>query len=871
MKATKLLIGLIVILTSLLLPSACSDDDYEMPADGYGFVQFKLLKNGGLTVQEKVGSRAADADRLDSLAEAKKLKITLKSNYAVIEQTLALTAVNGSETELGLWSEKCRLMAGSYRIAGYELLDNLGHTILTYDQEVAESFSIVQGGMEVQSIYVNVRPRGLAKFHLVKDLSHMQTRAEVKEYYHMAQVKKASLVIEHQKSGERTRLDKMNTQLVYYYDSAEGGEPLHSRLECDTIVPLKAGEYKVISYQVFDKGDKELQIKFDLAENCFTVEDSRTAIAKVPITLEETAAYIRDGRTLRALWEALDGPNWYYRGDLFAEGANWDFNKDIDMWTFQPGVTIQADGRVASITLGGFGAKGDMPECIGDLESLESLALGYHTDGMGSSPFPPNDASVDELIKSARADYDLITTADYFPLKADKALRESFTPGMKQKLERAEKAGNFTAAGLDAHAKNSQHFSTLITSLPSSIGKLKKLRSLFVANCPIKEFPKEISQLPNCTDVEIYNCPNLTEVPAGLKDMPKLTALFFVNNQGISGDNFYNELKLWNESRVSNTLQVLIGVNNNLPKVPDLSKMKKLTTLNFQNNQVTEFEAPFGRKHYLRTINMANNKLKSLPVDAEGYFGDYLASETWNFSMNEFTEFPNIFGLEGQVTTIDFSGNKITSVQGGEKFRGVIAEILGLGYNELEEFPKEFYNSGSAIIYLSARGNGMRKISKKALEGKHVYSTTTLDLADNRLNELPDNFSNITFPYMTALDMSGNAFESYPWRAMNLSNLAVFLLRAQRNDEGFRCMKEWPVGIGNHHGMSSLILSGNDIRKVDDNELYKIRFYVDLTDNPNITIDLTKTCPYIMQGLLYFLFSPGQDVRGCDAVLPKNN
>lgn len=135
MRITNILIKLVGALALLALTFSCTDDTYDAPAEGYGFVQFKLVKNGGLTADKEITSRAANADILDSLADAKKIKITLKSAYDVIEQTLALSATNGSDTEMGLWSEKCQLLADHYNIAGYELLDNLGNTLLTYDVE----------------------------------------------------------------------------------------------------------------------------------------------------------------------------------------------------------------------------------------------------------------------------------------------------------------------------------------------------------------------------------------------------------------------------------------------------------------------------------------------------------------------------------------------------------------------------------------------------------------------------------------------------------------------------------------------------------------------------------------------------------------
>ena len=98
------------------------------------------------------------------------------------------------------------------------------------------------------------------------------------------------------------------------------------------------------------------------------------------ITLRESDEYLKDYAALKVIWEGLHGEDWYYSGEDFQIGANWNFDKDIDLWGDQPGVELHSNGRVASINLSEFGFWGDMPAAIGQLTELAVLYLGTHND-----------------------------------------------------------------------------------------------------------------------------------------------------------------------------------------------------------------------------------------------------------------------------------------------------------------------------------------------------------------------------------------------------------------------------------------------------------------------------------------------------------
>ena len=124
----------------------CSDEDYVEQAQ-YGYVQFKV----GQAV-----TRAAD--KLESLSEAKKVKVYLQYDGHTIEQTLLLNAFNEETAEYGLRSDKLRLLAGEYSLIGYVLYNQLDEVVQKRDVEDCV-FTIIPGGLFVQHITPDVVER----------------------------------------------------------------------------------------------------------------------------------------------------------------------------------------------------------------------------------------------------------------------------------------------------------------------------------------------------------------------------------------------------------------------------------------------------------------------------------------------------------------------------------------------------------------------------------------------------------------------------------------------------------------------------------------------------------------------------------------
>ena len=242
--------------------------------------------------------------------------------------------------------------------------------------------------------------------------------------------------------------------------------------------------------------------------------------------------------------------------------------------------------------------------------------------------------------------------------------------------------------------------------------------------------------------------------------------------------------------------------------------------------------------------------------------------ESLSFSHNQLEYLPDIFDVTSPyiIASVDFSYNKITD-EGLEGFSGINTTNISLAGNQLKAFPGVLINTGSPLTVLNLSANQISTFNNSDLKGKYAYMLTTLDLTYNKLSKLPDDFDGKTLPYLYGLDLSGNRLTGFPWGAANISYLTVLSLRNQRDDNGNRVYKEWPANISQHVGLRALFLGGNNIGKVPDTETISYLIYVlDISDNPNIIINVSDVCPYIKAGMYNLIYDPTQDIRGCDAL-----
>lgn len=847
---------ILALLSSVLLFTGCTEEAEPVSEPGYGYVQFHLFKKGSYT---KAG------DKLEYLRDAAKIRVTLRSqDNDIITPVAVVEAVDKNLSEWGLQTAKIRLIAGKYTMTAYEIYDGLDNSVLVGSPSETVVLDVKPNGIVSEDIALNVVDRGWAKFRLVKDLSEIvgtkagKDGADEHPFYGIQSV---DLTVKNKNTGEITEIT--NIEVTHkFVDGEKAADPDYISGICvsDTLVALKGGTYTVTKFRTyFDYFRKVYETSTNVAENEFVVKDNQETDADVPVTLHTTSGHVQDALALREIWEALDGPNWRIK---------WEFNCDVDAWTANTGVQILGNGRVASLDLTGTGAKGAMPAAIAKLTELRKLTLGtigYNaaaggttvTTGRKLTYFTPEDHEADRRLT--------IGTRDP---------RSRFSKELQQSFEIAGDPVKPSVKSLSERMPvmyKPEVNATDIVSLPDEINQLKNLEHITIAFSPIKTFPADMSGLTALTDVEIFACTELTEFPKGLATCPKLTSLTYSFNVNTVVSSMEEGISAINNGPASKTIQLLYFPNQRIDNMPDLSNIPRLSVLVIQGCGLKSFTAPFSKDQFFVQFMASDNELTSLPRDEKGNFLAYNAeTEEVNFSGNKFTELPDIFDAKSayQVGTVDFSKNQIASVEHGDAYRGIKAATFDISYNKLKELPVQLFGtSSSSISYLKIDGNGMEKISKEAIEGKYTYRTTTISMAYNKLKSLPDEFDSLTFPYLSGIDMSYNRFDYFPYTAVNNQYLSVFIFRHQRDADGDRCMRTWPAGIGQAlAGLRALYLGSNDIRVVTDELSYMI-YNLDIQDNPNISIDVSAVCSYIKSGWFNLMYSPGQDIRGCDEAL----
>lgn len=698
---------LIVSLLTIVVATGCSDDDEALQSQ-YGYVQFKLYKS---TSFDKGTVTRSVTDKLESLSSAQKIMVVMTHNGTTVSQTLPLNAYNANNAEYGLRSDKLQLLAGTYKIIGYYLYDKLDKVLLAGPAGEDNEFTVVSGGLQEQTLTVDAVSRGTVTFKLTKE--GLSTRAAGE--YLFSNIRFIDVTVMNTFTRVTTGLKGM--KVTYEEDSKENQNPDNVNdkymdigvATCDSAVWLPAGTYQVVAYTTYSQSGStkpELETQSVRGEP-FIVEDNKlTEDANVPIQLKETAEYIKDYKALKAIWEALDGKNWKYNSgivDNTVHPSNWNFNKELDMWGDQPGVDLDANGRVTGLSLAGFGAKGRVPDAIGQLTELKTLAFGTHGETLSGRLFGEDKLAPDmteEQKQRIRMHYKRMFL-DYDPrLNMSELLQDGIN--RHPKLQPIKKDNRITLKDTQIGGLTNR-----ITFISKAVQRLTKLQNLYLANSPItydniatdwedatSEYAKQYadeelswSNLKDLTDVELYNCPKLTQIPEFVYDLPELQLLNVACNKGISADQLTADWKrLADDEDTGPKVQILYLGYNNLEKFPEsesLRKMVKLGLLDCVHNNVNHLEA-FGTDVKLSDLMLSYNQIEEIP-DEFCAFTDQV--EGLGFSHNKLKYIPNIFNANSVYVmgSVDFSYNEIGSEGSNikcsmDQYKGINASTVTFRY-----------------------------------------------------------------------------------------------------------------------------------------------------------------------------------------------
>lgn len=866
----------IAVLAVLLLSVSCARE--ELPDNreqDYGYVQFKVYKDASY-----VASKAGNDGVIDVLGDASKVRVEFSyggNSSSLFRQTLTLTAADAEAAEYGLRSEKLKLLAGSYRIEGIKLFDKLDQECSNEVVAASEDFEVVPGGLSLVDLTADVTPRGKVRFRFIKDISDftdIPTKAVENGQYTFDEIAYVDLTVRRSGSAENISFSQLPVSFSIHFDEDDYESDAFgyqtSSLQCDSVLFLTAGDYRVISYSTYDKNRvlKERNSSPSLSE--FSIQDNVITDTDVRITLHEADEYIKDYYALYEIWKALDGENWYFTGESFPKGCNWDFNKSPDLWGQQPGVYLHSNGRVASIDFSDFGFRGHMPAAIGQLTELVEIYLGTHND-LNLLEFDPSIGRASnsaERLENHKEYLHLIHPATQMAEPIARALAEN-----NIKIRETELYDKYTESQLinskSGHQNTIQPMDMIhgklcngLLSLPEEFCNLVNLEKVNIANGMLTELPKNLGNLKSVTDFELYNCSLMKEFPMQIADLPSVQAINISNNAQWTAEEVDRGMAALANGACASEVQIIYARENNLTAITeDFSNFKSLHMLDLSYNQIEEV-APMGDDIMIAELYLDHNRIEKLPQN--------LCSinnlETFSAQYNKMKLFPDIFTAKSNfdLVSLDFSYNEIEGFENEDSgYKGLNVGTLTLVGNKLEKFPACLMNSGSRISYINMRACGIETIDDGSFTGENSYYLTSIDLSYNRISSLPKEFDAVTFPYLYGVELSYNRFSSFPYGPLNSPGLTVIGIRGQRDAGGGRCLREWPSGIGTHKGMRGLYIGSNDLQKITDSISYLI-YYLDISDNPNIVFDASSICYYYRAGVYFLIYDKTQNITGCD-------
>ena len=398
------------------------------------------------------------------------------------------------------------------------------------------------------------------------------------------------------------------------------------------------------------------RIEEALTPNTYTIE-ATTYMAGVTgdfILTVNGAGPLNDRAALTALYNATDGANW-------DDNTNWLSERPLQYWK---GVTINSEGRVIQLDLHYNELSGNIPDELGNLNSLERLVLGG------------NQLSGDIPVELGN-----LADLEWLDL----------------------------------------HYNELSGDIPAELGNLTSLERLVLGGNQLSgNIPVELGDLADLEWLSLHDNQLSGNIPAELGNLISLERLVLGGNQ-LSGD-------IPAALGGPTYLEVLDLSDNQLTGVipPELASLTELWSLTLDKNQLTgEIPKWLGNMNLMHTLWLGDNNLTgAIPPE----LASLTELNSLHLGANQLTgEIPDWLGSLDQLAVLSLYDNQLTGAIPAELADLTELSSLSLGGNRLTGEIPGWLGSLDQLVFLSVSDNQLTGAIPAELGSLHQLFYLLLD------------------------------------------------------------------------------------------------------------------------------------------------
>ncbi|MEM6262795.1 MAG: leucine-rich repeat domain-containing protein [Bacteroidota bacterium] len=327
-----------------------------------------------------------------------------------------------------------------------------------------------------------------------------------------------------------------------------------------------------------------------------------------------------------------------------------------------------------------------------------------------------------------------------------------------------------------------------LTTLPTSIGKLKNLEVLDLAYNRITHLPESFSQLHALRDLNL-TINQLSYLPERFGNLTQLEILLLARNTGLKEfPASFQKLK---------NLKVLDIETNEMGALPDFfGELTSLQWLDASFCELTTLPSSFVQLTELRELDLSFNQLDTLPPRF-GQLTNLVSLDLYNNSLKEFPDFES--PME-RLESVNASKNEMTTIPTSISNCKELVE-LNVAHNNLSSLPGSFAD----LKHLEELELDANRFLDLPLCVTNLSSLKELSLWNNGMRELPEEVGKLT--QLVRLEANSNQFTHLPISIERLSNLEALFV-ANNN------LRELPESIKNLPNLKYIRIDGNPLMEI---------------------------------------------------------